>query len=142
MGVILIHRVVGMDQGDVQLLGDAAGQEEGGELTLGVDHVRMPVNQLANPLSGQGRAQTGTGVHKARGNGAEIRHAVLFPGAAALGEGQHPDLVAPPLQLSPKIFHRRDHPVDGGAVPVGGNKNFHARSLSSRCSNHLYEMAV
>ena len=35
MGVVLIHRVVGVDQGDIQLLRDTAGQEKGAELTLG-----------------------------------------------------------------------------------------------------------
>ena len=121
MGIVLIYRMVGVNQGDVQFLRDAAGQEEGAEFALGVDHVWTPCDQLPHPFSGQGRAQAGAGIYQAGGNGAEIGHAVLLPGAAALGEGQHPDLVAPPLQLSPKIFHRRDHPVDGGAVPVGSD---------------------
>ena len=35
--------------------------------------------------------------------------------------------MAPELQLPPEIFHRSDHAVHGGNVPIGGNQNFHSK---------------
>ena len=125
MGVVLIDGVVGVDQGDVQLLRDAAGQEKGGELTLGMDHVGAPVHQLPDVLPAQGRPQPGAGIDQARRHGADIGHAVLLPGPGGLGQRQDAHLVAPLLQAPAQILHRGHHAVDGGAVPVGGYQNFH-----------------
>lgn len=46
MGVVLVHRVVGMYDGDIQLSVEGVGHPEGTELTLGVDDVRPPLRQL------------------------------------------------------------------------------------------------
>ena len=48
--IVLVDRVIGVHQGDVQLLGYAPGQEKGGELALGVHHVRAPFHDLPDPL--------------------------------------------------------------------------------------------
>ena len=127
VGIVLVHRVVGVDQGNVQFLGDAPGQEEGGELALGVDHVGPPLHDLPDPFPRQGGPQPGPGVDQPRRHGAQAGHAVLPAGMTVLGEGQHPDLVAPGLQLPAEILHRGDHAVHRGKVPVGCNQNFHVR---------------
>ena len=127
VGIVFVHRVVGVDQGNVQFLGDAPGQEEGGKLALGVDHVGAPLHKLPDPLPRQGRAQPGPRVNEPCRHGAQIRYAVPLIGPAVLGEGEHPDLMAPGLQLPAEILHRGDDAVHRGDVPVGCNQDFHGR---------------
>ena len=130
VGVVLIYRVIGVDQGDVQLLGDAPGQEKGAELALGVDHIRSPLHQLPHPAARQRRAEPGAGVDTAGIDGAHGRDAVCRPGAEVLRQRQHPDLMAPALQLPLQVFHRGHHSVHRGGVPIGGDQDLHRRLLS------------
>ena len=127
VGVVLIHRVVGVDQGDIQLLRDAAGQEKGAELTLGVDHIRPPVHQLPYPAARHGGAEAGAGIDPSGVYGADGGDAVPGPGVERLGQRQDPDLMAPALQLPLQVFHRGDHTVYRRRIPICGNQDLHNR---------------
>ena len=130
VGIILIHRMIGVDQRHVQLLSDPPGQEERGELTLGMDHVRSPLHQLPDPTARQGRPQPDAGIHQPRRHGPDPGHTVLHGGVQVLGEGQHPDLVSPQLQFPPQIQYGGHHPVHRRAVPIGCNQNLHSGNAS------------
>ena len=80
MGVVLIYRMVGVDQRDIQLLRDAAGQEKRAELALGVDDIRLPVHQLPHPAARHGGAEAGARVGPPGVYGPDGREAVPGPG--------------------------------------------------------------
>ena len=128
VGIVLIHRVISVDQRYVQLLGNAPGQEEGGELTLGVDHIRAPLHQFPHPAARQGSPQPGTGVDTARSNGAQAGDPRYRLRPQIRRQGQYPYLMAQGLQLPPQIVHGSNHTVYCRRVPVCGDENFHNRA--------------
>ena len=108
-------------------LRDAAGQEKGAELTLGVDHIRPPVHQLPYPAARHGGAEAGAGIDPSGVYGADGGDAVPGPGVERLGQRQDPDLMAPALQLPLQVFHRGDHTVYRRRIPICGNQDLHNR---------------
>ena len=129
MGVILVYRVVGVDQRHTAGFGDAPGRSKGAEFALGMDDVRTPGDQFPQQLVPFGGAQPGTGVdhsgvHRTQGIDAAADMAVQ-----AAGQSQHPDLVALAGELAAQGQQRSDHPVDGGDVPVGREQDLHRCTL-------------
>ena len=100
MGIILIDRVVGVDDGHVQVVGQGVGHPEGGELALGVDHVRPPLDQLPYLAAHAVDPQAGSGIDAVGADRAHIVDVALLIGVQGIGQGDHPDLVAPGFQFT------------------------------------------
>ena len=105
MGVVLVDRVIGVDDGGAGVLADLAGQQERGKFALCVDHVGLPADQRLHLTAGQRRAQPRAGIDQPGAHGADIGHIALHMGVQIGREGQHPDLVALRLQLPLEIEH-------------------------------------
>ena len=142
VGVVLIHRVVGVYNGHPQAAGDGVGHPEGAELALGVDHVRTPRQQLLKKASVPVNPQAGPGVDPVGADRAHIVNAVRLIRMQTVGQGDHPHLVSLLLQLPLQEQHRRHHAVDDRRVPIRCNQYFHSapfrKSRLFRCPGRMY----
>ena len=129
MGIILINRVVRMNNGCARGCCQPLRHHKGGKLTLGVDDIRLPGLQLPQQLHGRGSPQTGAGIDHPRADGTDVSHISLPTGVGRLGQGQYPDLMTLGSQLPFQIQNRGHHAVDGRCVPIGCDQNFQRTHL-------------
>ena len=117
VGVVLIDRVIGMYQRDIQLLGNFSGQKEGAEFALGVNYVRAPAQQIPHIPAAQSSSQPRTGVNQPGTEGSDVGDALPAAGEGGLRQRQHPHLWPRP---SSSRFRSSGgtNPVDGGAVTI------------------------
>ena len=125
MGIILIDRVVGMDDGHVQVVGQGIGHPERGKLALRMDHVGMPGDQLPRQTAGAVDPQPGPGIDAVGADGTHIVDAAVLVRMNRGGQRDHPDLVSPGLQLPLEQQHAGYHAVDDRSIPVCCNQNLH-----------------
>ena len=126
MGVVLVYRVIGVYNGHAQAAGDGVGHPEGAELALGMDHVRMPGQQLLQQTPVAVDPQAGPGVDPVGADRAHIVDAVRLVGMQTIGQSDHPHLMSPLLQLPLQEQHRCYHAVNHGRVPIRCNQYFHS----------------
>ena len=125
MGIILINRVVGVDDGRVQMVGQGVGHPECGKLALGVDYVRPPVEQLTEQAPGAVDPQAGARIDAVRADGTHVIDIAVFIRVHGVGQSDHPDLMAPGLQLALEQQHGGHHAVDDWSIPVRCYQNLH-----------------
>ena len=125
VGVILIDRVVGVNNRDAQPVGQGVGHPEGAELALGMDHVGPPGHQLPHHAVLLADPQAGAWVNFSGADGTHVVDGAVLIAVQAVGQGHHPHLVAKPLQLPLEEQHGGHHAVDDRRVPVRCNQNFH-----------------
>ena len=85
VGVILVHRVVGMDNRRPQPVGQGRRHPERAELTLTVDYIRLPVRQLPEQASGPVHFQTRAGVNPVRADGTHVVDIAVLIGVHTVG---------------------------------------------------------
>ena len=129
--IVLVHRVVGVYNRDVQPGGEDIGNPKAAELALGVDDVRPPSGQLPHHAPGPVHPQPRPGVDFAGADRAHIVDGTFLVGVDAVGEGDDPHIVSPLLQLPLEEEHRGHHAVDHRGIPVRSNEYFHKIPVSS-----------
>lgn len=129
MGVVLVDRVIGVDNGDGQSLGDPTGHQEGGKLTLRVDDVRLPIQNPLHKTTGEGRLNSGAGIDFPRAHRTDIGYPIRFIGVEGLRQGQDTNLMSAPDKLSPQIQYRGHNPIHGRGIPICCNQDFHKAQL-------------
>ena len=100
MGIVLVHRMVSMDNGDAQPVGEGVCHPEGTELALGVDHIRPPGDQLMQHTPRPVHPQPGPRVDPVCADGTHVVDRAVFIGMQAVGQRDHTHLVPPRLQLT------------------------------------------
>ena len=120
MGVVLVDRVIGVEQGGVCLFRNMAGRRKSAEFTVGMDDVRPPGQEFLQQLFLQGNPQPRFGIDGSRSHRAQIIHAVLHIGGCGVGKGQDADLMAPVFQSFAQIQHGSHHTVYRRREPVCG----------------------
>ena len=129
MGIILVYGVIGVYNGGSQPVGQAVGHPEGAELALGMDHIGSPADQLPEEAPGPVDPQPGAGINLVGADGPHIIDVSILIAVHRVGQGNHPDLVALPLQLPLQQQDRGDHAVDDRRVPIRCNQYFHISPL-------------
>ena len=130
--VVLVDGVVRVHQRHGQGAGDAPRPHIGGELGLGVHHIRAPAEDVLEHPPARGHADAGTLVDQRGRDRADAVHPGLVMRADPLGQGEHPHIAAQGDQLAAQGLDGGDHSVDHGLPPVGGDQHAQRAALLIR----------
>ncbi|MNE53813.1 hypothetical protein D3C80_1485610 [compost metagenome] len=78
MGIILVNRMIGVDDGDAQLLGHSPGHKKSAEFALGVNDIRLPAQQLLYVLTSQGCSDARSRIDSAGSERSDIGNVILL----------------------------------------------------------------
>jgi hypothetical protein len=82
--IILVDRVIGVDNRDRQSLGDPTGHQEGGKLTLRVDDVWIPIQNSMQKITGERSLNSGAGIDFSGTHRTNICYPIRFIGVYGL----------------------------------------------------------
>ena len=129
VGVVLVDRVVGVDDGHAQAVREGGGHPKGAEFALTVDDIRLPGGQFPQQASGAVHLQPRSGVNAAGADRTHVINIAVLIGMYAVGQSDDAHLVAAGLQLAPQHQYGGDNAVDNWLVPVCCNQYFHFASF-------------
>ncbi len=118
MGIVLIERVIGVDDRNIKAFCDLACDEERRKLTVGMNDVRLPVHKLLYKAAEKSRLDSGAGIDLSHADRSYIGHAIRFEGMKGLRQGQNADIMPTQHKLSAQIHHRGHNSVNNRRVQI------------------------
>ena len=123
--ILLVKRVIGMNDGRARLLGNIARKLVAEILALAVDHIRLPADQLFDIAMAVGDGHPHIRIDHPQRNGFDVINVAIPMTAELFGDRQYPHLMPLLFQLLHQIPHRGHHTVGAGGIQVRGNQHFH-----------------
>jgi hypothetical protein len=123
--ILLIQRVIGMNDGRCRFLGNMPRKLIAEILTLTVDHIRLPVDQLTDIPVAIGYRHPHIRIDHSQRNGFDVIDISIFVAFQLFRNRQHTHLMSLFLQLLHQIADGGDHAVGGGDIEVRRDQHFH-----------------
>ena len=111
--VVLVLRVIGVHNGTATLARYALYERIGEKFALGVDNIRLPIDQRINEAVVRVQRSTQVGIHRVKWNRTHVIHVILLICTERGRQRQQLDVTAVPFQLSFQQQYGDNHAIHG-----------------------------
>ena len=117
--------MIRMHHRNPKLPGYFPGNQEAAELTLGVNEIRLPFDQLLIKAAARKANGSGAGINPADIHRTHIINVIFFIGMPAVGKSGNPHLMSSFNKFSFQSQNGCNNTVNNRFIPVSCNQNSH-----------------